>query len=228
MKTRYPVSNMLGLTLGKPRKTKHNGRFYDVSVKDGHRFQKVSFTTSSTPLTTYGINKWGSVFLYTDIKSMEDGCKKFLEEYQEFENEILKALRAAGETSKFSSRLTTSSSSDTLKRMSAKIIYTDQNKTAIAPVFKNIEKEVVSIEELKSGKLYEIYPVITVKSIFVSPTVGIVPQLYISQAYVFKTAEPEQPKLDIDTIRNRYAALLLGKRMRHISFRSDDETKTSK
>lgn len=204
--------------LDRPVKTKKgDGKFYSVyATNDKNQKSPIYLTTDSCPLTTYGVNKWGSMFLYVDELGQEPGVNDFMNLITKLENDIKGKLLSETST-KLSSRIKPSRTSGVL-RLSIKPIYRKDN--TLASDIKNIEEEQLTLTKLKEGHKYDIYPVIKIDSIFVSKQLGVIVQLKLHEAFMYPNKADDAPKINIIAIRKRYENCHL---FRAISFKTEDK-----
>lgn len=208
--------NIKNIHLGTPRKCRNDGKFYQIRYID-EVGQKVPLClgTSYSPIRTYGINQWGSIFLYVDPNKKDDGLDELLQILSKIETDVETILRGQGVTAKVSSRI--SNRPDDTVRISAKPLC--QPGGVIAPVIKDLEEKVLTKEELMNGDAFDMYPVIKLDSVFVNKSKGIILQLRISEAFVHKLPPRKSPKLDLMEIRKRYQHVHL---LRCISFENQE------
>lgn len=200
--------------VGMPKNVQKDGKFYPIKYIDEHgRKVPMCFSTSYYPIRTYGINQWGSMFLYADSGN-DAGVNELLQLISKVETDVEKMLRSRGVTASLSSRI--SNRPDESVRISAKPVY--ESKGVVAPVIKDLKEKPLTIDELKKGDMFEMYPVITVESIFVNKSKGIILQLKITEAFVQKVAPRSVPKLNLLRIRARYEHVHM---LRTISFTDD-------
>jgi hypothetical protein len=203
-----------------PYPCKFGGKFYNVS-EDG---RPIILTTDASPLRTYGISKYGSVYLYASRDSADEGIRNFLRSYARVEEEILSSVRGAGESSlELKSRISQSKKREDVTRIVTKFEYRDPDRTLVSPMIKNLNGSDVDVEALRSGKKYDIYPVIEISSVYVSKSKGIFPQLKITEAYLLPVEQLRKPILNACDIIKRYERKILGFRIEDA--KDDDEKK---
>ena len=204
------------ISLGSPKSVRNDGKFYPIRyVDESGQKGPMCFGTSYCPIRTYGINKWGSIFLYADSGN-DDGVNGLLRVIRKVESDVEKMLRSKGVTASLSSRI--SNRLDDSVRISAKPIY--QSEGIVAPVIKDLEEKILTADELKKGDAFDMYPIIRVDSIFVNKSKGIILQLKIAEAFVQKVAPRVVPKLDLLRIRKRYEHVHI---LRTLSFTNDKD-----
>lgn len=203
------------------KSTNKFGDYYSIS-NNGSEFQ---FTTEYCPFFTYGIStrypNSESCTLYIDEDPDNYGALSFLQMYAQFEEQLQVAFTDHGITSNVSTRLKYARDSATRRRLTVKLAWSNKKDKILSEMIRFMSEEPMDITKLSVGKKFEIYPVISIDSVFISRTHGIVPQLRIKEAYLVEIKETRVPLLDINVIRRRYETSMLTRKITHLKFEEE-------
>jgi hypothetical protein len=187
------------ITFGKPYKCKEGGgSFVSVRQKDG---EKIMCVLSETPLQCSGLSKWKKFYLNLCLKNSDQDTIKKAIEFKELHNIVLEQAKIKFKNNKTRNRIDHSTFVDNC------LSITVSNRLAFNSVIKDANNKHRSLEKLEKGK-YSMVALLEIDSLYVHPSMGIIPQIKFNQCCFWDTKVVPTRSLDMDSIIEKFSYLI--------------------